>query len=107
MKLPISVAVLSLAALVPLAAQAPSGWKMRVDKSESASDPDAARILIGLGIDELSLSAARIPRIKAGMRSSSQPALWPLFWPVEKANWVLRNCRPPRSRGRSAGSRCA
>jgi len=37
-----SVAVLALAALVPLCAQAPAGWKMRVDHSTSASDPDAA-----------------------------------------------------------------
>ena len=37
-----SVAVLALAALVPLSAQAPAGWKMRVDHSTSASDPDAA-----------------------------------------------------------------
>ena len=39
---------------------------------ESASDPDAARILIGLGVDELSLSAARIPKIKAAIRSASR-----------------------------------
>jgi hypothetical protein len=37
----IHVAVLALAALVPLAAQAPQGWKMRVDRSTEASDPDA------------------------------------------------------------------
>jgi hypothetical protein len=36
------VAVLTLAALTPLAAQSPQGWKMRVDRSTSASDPDAA-----------------------------------------------------------------
>jgi hypothetical protein len=41
MKICAHVAVLALAALAPLAAQAPKGWKMRVDKSESASDPDA------------------------------------------------------------------
>jgi hypothetical protein len=29
-------------AAAPLAAQAPKGWKMRVDRSTSASDPDAA-----------------------------------------------------------------
>jgi phosphocarrier protein FPr len=39
---------------------------------ESASDPDAARILIGLGVDELSLTAARIPQIKAAIRSTSK-----------------------------------
>lgn len=36
------VAALTLIALAPLAAQAPQGWKMRVDRSTSASDPDAA-----------------------------------------------------------------
>jgi hypothetical protein len=38
----VRLAVLALAALAPLAAQAPKGWKMRVDRSTSASDPDAA-----------------------------------------------------------------
>ncbi len=42
MKRHVQVAVLALAALAPLAAQAPKGWKMRVDRSASASDPDAA-----------------------------------------------------------------
>jgi multiphosphoryl transfer protein len=42
---------------------------------ESASDPDSARILIGLGVDELSLSAARIPKIKAAIRSASKKEL--------------------------------
>ncbi len=37
------IASLTLAAVLPLAAQAPpKGWKMRVDRSSSASDPDAA-----------------------------------------------------------------
>jgi hypothetical protein len=35
------IAVLSLVAFAPIFAQAPKGWKMRVDKSTSASDPDA------------------------------------------------------------------
>jgi hypothetical protein len=35
-------ALLGLATLVSLLAQAPKGWKMRVDRSASASDPDAA-----------------------------------------------------------------
>ena len=34
-------AVIALAALTPLVAQAPKGWKMRVDRSTAASDPDA------------------------------------------------------------------
>jgi hypothetical protein len=42
MKRYIPVAVLALAALAPLAAQAPKGWKLRVDRSTSASDPDGA-----------------------------------------------------------------
>ena len=37
----IHVAVLALVAVAPLAAQAPKGWRMRVDRSTSASDPDA------------------------------------------------------------------
>lgn len=37
----VRIAVFALAAIAPLAAQAPRGWKMRVDHSASASDPDA------------------------------------------------------------------
>src|ERR1700682_6465823 len=36
------VAVLALLTVVPLNAQSPKGWKRRVDRSMSASDPDAA-----------------------------------------------------------------
>ena len=36
----LTIALLALAAL-PIAAQAPKGWKMRVDRSTEASDPDA------------------------------------------------------------------
>ena len=42
MKARLSVAALTLAAIFPLAAQAPQGWKMRVDHSASASDPDGS-----------------------------------------------------------------
>jgi hypothetical protein len=42
MKRHIQVAVLALVALAPLSAQAPKGWKVRVDRSKEASDPDAA-----------------------------------------------------------------
>ncbi len=42
MKRHFPIAMLALATLVPLAAQAPAGWKMRVDHSDSASDPDAS-----------------------------------------------------------------
>jgi hypothetical protein len=41
MKLHVQVAALALVALTPLIAQAPQGWKMRVDRSTAASDPDA------------------------------------------------------------------
>src|ERR1051325_249726 len=37
----ILMAALALAVLTPLAAQTPQGWKMRVDRSAAASDPDA------------------------------------------------------------------
>jgi hypothetical protein len=37
----VHVAVLALVAMTPLMAQAPKGWKMRVDRSAEASDPDA------------------------------------------------------------------
>ena len=42
MKRYIPVAALALAALASLSAQAPKGWKLRVDRSTSASDPDGA-----------------------------------------------------------------
>jgi hypothetical protein len=42
MKRKLLVALFTLAAVVPLAAQAPKGWKMRVDRSTAASDPDAS-----------------------------------------------------------------
>jgi hypothetical protein len=42
MKRHIAFAIFAVAAITPLAAQAPQGWKMRVDRSASASDPDGA-----------------------------------------------------------------
>jgi hypothetical protein len=36
------VAALALATFIPLAAQSPQGWKVRVDRSTEASDPDAS-----------------------------------------------------------------
>ena len=42
MKRNVHVALLALVAFAPLVAQAPKGWKMRVDRSTSASDPDAS-----------------------------------------------------------------
>jgi hypothetical protein len=38
----LQVAILTVAAFAPVFAQTPQGWKMRVDKSTAASDPDAA-----------------------------------------------------------------
>lgn len=42
MQRPINVSVLGFVLCVALFAQAPRGWKMRVDRSTSASDPDAS-----------------------------------------------------------------
>jgi hypothetical protein len=42
MKRHIHLAVIALMALAPLTAQGPKGWKMRVDRSTSASDPDGS-----------------------------------------------------------------
>src|SRR6266849_9197560 len=42
MKRHVYVAVLALVAFAPLVAQTPQGWKMRVDRSTAASDPDAS-----------------------------------------------------------------
>ena len=42
MQRPINVSVLGFVLCVALFAQAPAGWKMRVDRSSSASDPDAS-----------------------------------------------------------------
>ncbi len=42
MKHYLSIAALACLVLAPLAAQAPAGWKVRADRSTSASDPDAA-----------------------------------------------------------------
>jgi hypothetical protein len=42
MKLRVAIAATVLLVAAPLFAQAPKGWKMRVDRSMNASDPDAA-----------------------------------------------------------------
>jgi hypothetical protein len=42
MKRFLSIFTLAAVAIVPLAAQAPRGWKVRADRSTSASDPDGA-----------------------------------------------------------------
>jgi len=46
MKRHIPIAIIALAGLAPLAAQTvPQGWKQRIDRSTSASDPDASGIV--------------------------------------------------------------
>ena len=42
MKRHVQAVLLASIVLVPLVAQAPQGWKMRVDRSAEASDPDAS-----------------------------------------------------------------
>jgi hypothetical protein len=42
MKRYLSAAAIALLAVAPLVAQSPAGWKLRADRSTSASDPDAA-----------------------------------------------------------------
>lgn len=42
MKLHVKIAALAVIAMTPLVAQAPKGWKVRADRSTSATDPDAA-----------------------------------------------------------------
>lgn len=42
MKFQAHVAVLALSTFIPVAAQAPKGWKVRVDRSAEATDPDAS-----------------------------------------------------------------
>jgi phosphotransferase system enzyme I (PtsI) len=42
---------------------------------EMAGDPDAARILVGLGIDVLSMSESQVAGVKAALRSSSYEEL--------------------------------
>jgi hypothetical protein len=42
MKHPLRSASIALMILLPLAGQSPKGWKVRVDRSTSASDPDGA-----------------------------------------------------------------
>jgi hypothetical protein len=58
----VPVAVLALLAAVPLVAQTPAGWRLRVDRSTSASDPDAAGaikfIKMGAGFHATNPSAA-------------------------------------------------
>ncbi|MGH9691039.1 MAG: hypothetical protein ACRD4C_08180 [Candidatus Acidiferrales bacterium] len=64
MKRTVSLAAIALAllAVAPLFAQAPKGWKLRVDRSTNASDPDAAGaikfITMGSGFRAINPQAA-------------------------------------------------
>jgi hypothetical protein len=62
MKRYVSAAVISLLAVVPLVAQSPQGWKVRADRSTSASDPDAAGTIkfmtMGAGFHAINPQAA-------------------------------------------------
>jgi hypothetical protein len=58
MKLHVSIAVLALAAVAPLGAQSPKGWKMRVDRSTSASDPSISFVTMGWGFHATNPQAA-------------------------------------------------
>ena len=42
MKLYVPLTAVALIALTPLIAESPKGWKVRADRSTSATDPDAA-----------------------------------------------------------------
>ena len=42
MRFQVHAAALALATIIPLVAQAPKGWKVRLDRSTEASDPDAS-----------------------------------------------------------------
>jgi len=62
MKFQVQVAALALAAFIPLAAQAPKGWRVRVDRSTNASDPDASGaikfVIMGAGFHATNPQAA-------------------------------------------------
>jgi hypothetical protein len=62
MKRYVSVALLALFAVVPAVAQAPKGWKLRVDRSSAATDPDTAGpikfVTIGSGFHATNPQAA-------------------------------------------------
>jgi hypothetical protein len=62
MKRQVFAAVIALLVVVPLIAQAPKGWKLRADRSTSASDPDAAGnikfLTMGTGFHAINPQAA-------------------------------------------------
>ena len=69
-----AVAMLALASLATLAAQAPKGWKMRVDRSPLASDPDAAGDISSSSWVPVSMRPIRRPRC-TGIRPTLPMAL--------------------------------
>jgi hypothetical protein len=72
---PVFILMFSLfTAMVPLAAQAPEGWRVRIDRSENASDPD--------DVPDLKVAA-----IGKGFRATGGPA--GTFW--NPANRVTGN----------------
>ena len=62
MKRYVIIAALALAAVAPVAAQSPAGWKVRADRSTSAADPDAAGAIkfmaMGAGFHAITPQAA-------------------------------------------------
>ena len=64
--------VLALIAQVTVAAAAHGRWVGVC--GELAGDPDAAVVLAGLGVDELSMAAGRIPAVKAILRETDADA---------------------------------
>ena len=65
-------AVLALIAQVTVAAAAHGRWVGVC--GELAGDPDAAVVLAGLGVRELSMAASRIPAVKAALRATDPDA---------------------------------
>src|SRR5919106_4006065 len=65
MKRHIAVAILLLISVASLAAQTPQGWRVRIDRSTSASDPDAA-------------GAVKFVTSGSGFRATNPPAA--VFW---------------------------
>jgi phosphocarrier protein FPr len=64
--------VLALVAMVTAAAKAHGRWVGVC--GELAGDPEAAVLLAGLGVQELSMAASRIPAVKAALREADPEA---------------------------------
>lgn len=69
---PLSPAILRLVKMVIDAAHNAGGGKFTGMCGELAGDPYAALILLGLGLDEFSMSASSIPQVKKIIRSVTQ-----------------------------------